>query len=75
MLVVIIVAATAFVGAARVEAATNFTYTVNSTGDTNDTNLNDQACSAVCTLRSAIEQAKAAADGKNVSQQVTVQVH
>ena len=55
--VVVMVAAIALAGAARVEAATNFTYTVNSTGDTNDTNLNDQACDGTCTLRSAIEQA------------------
>src|SRR4051812_30650398 len=41
----------------RVEAATTFTYVVNSVGDTHDSNLLDGACDATCTLRGAIEQA------------------
>ncbi|MBV9950312.1 MAG: hypothetical protein JO291_00065 [Acidimicrobiia bacterium] len=43
----------------RAEATTSFTYTVTSTGDMNDTNLKDGACTGTCTLRTAIEQANA----------------
>jgi len=47
------------------------TYTVNSTADANDTNLNDNTCAAVvfgatvCTLRAAIQQANAHANSGN----------
>ncbi len=44
-------------GVSHAGAASSFTYTVNSTSDTRDTNLNDHACDSTCTLRGAIEQA------------------
>lgn len=56
---ILIGGAAAGTGGSPAAAAASFTYTVNSTGDTNDANLTDHACDGTCTLRSAIEQANA----------------